>query len=272
LIFSKAGLTNNWGIASYLFDKYADIIDGFNPSEKIGLRLTAMKHHPSRLRRNYTNYVRLNNDQGVAAGCLVVIIAAILIFAAIGVYVGNNYQTWFAHGIAAGMHALIDNSDLPQHEKSEISEIIDQLKNDFLVGDISLAELGLILEGIGSSPALPIGLVTQFEQSYVVPSGLNSDEKLQANINLNRLARGISGDQINWENVDEILAPISDPGEDGNLHLRSPAEVSDDDIREVLATVQEVVDKAGISNEKIEIDISEEFKKSVEDALGRPIG
>ena len=231
-----------------------------------------MKHHPCRLKRNYTNYVRHNNEQGIATGCLVVIIAAILIFTAIGVYVAKNYQTWLAHGIAAGMHALIDNSDLPQHEKSEISEIIDQLKTDFLMGDISLAELGLILEGIGSSPALPIGLIIQFEQSYVVPSGLNSGEKLQANFTLNRLARGISEDQISWENVDEILAPISDPGEDGNQHLRSPSEVSDDDIREVLATVQEVVDMAGISNEKIEFDISEEFKKSVEDALGRPIG
>jgi hypothetical protein len=130
----------------------------------------------------------------------------------------------------------------------------------------------LILEGIGRSPALPMGLVIQFEQSYVVPSGLNSDEKMLANLNLNRLARGISEDQIGWENVDEILAPISDPGEDGNQHLRAPAKVSDDDIREVLTTVQEVVDEAGISAEKVEIDISEEFKKSVEDALGRTIG
>jgi hypothetical protein len=231
-----------------------------------------MKYHAKRLKRNYANFAQIKNDQGVATGCMVVVIAVILIFVASGVYVANNYQTWLAHGIAAGMHALIDNSDLPQHEQSEISEIIDQLKTDYLMEKISPAELGLILEGIGSSPALPIGLVIQFEQSYVAPSGLNSDEKMLAGLNLNRLARGISGNQIGWENVDEILAPISDPDEDGNQHLRAPDRVSDDDIREVLTTVQEVVDEAGISMEKVEIDISEEFKKSVEDALGRTFG
>ena len=225
-----------------------------------------------RLQPNNENTARLRNNQGVATGCLVAIIAVILIFVAVGVYIANNYQTWLAHGIAAGMHALIDNSDLPQQEKSEIIEIIDQIKDGYLAGEISLEELGLILESMGECPALPIGLVTQFEQSYVVSSGLSSEEKALANLNLNRLARGISSGQIGWEVVDEILAPISDPGEDGNQQLRSPAEVSDDDIRIVLATVQEKVDQAGISNEKIEIDISDEFKKSVEDALGRVIG
>ena len=224
-----------------------------------------------RLQPNNVNTARLKNHQGMATGCLVAIIAVILIFVAVGVYIANNYQTWLAHGIAAGMHALIDNSDLPQQEKSEIIEIVDQIKDGYLAGEISLEELGLILESMGECPALPIGLVTQFEQSYVVSSGLSSEEKALANLNLNRLARGISSGQIGWEVVDEILAPISDPGEDGNQHLRAPAEVSDDDIRIVLATVQETVDQAGISNEKIEIDISDEFKKSVEDALGRVI-
>ena len=230
-----------------------------------------MKRHEKRLKQVPVKIALAKNHEGMATGCLVAIIAVILIFVAIGVYVAKNYQTWLAHGIAAGMHAVIDNSDLPQQEKSEITEIIDQIKDGYLAQEISVAELGLILESMGQSPAIPIGLVTQFEESYVVPSGLNSDEKAAANLDLNRLARGISNGQIGWEIIDEILAPISDAGQDGNQHLRAPAQVSDDDIRQVLATVQEAVDEAEISNEKVEIDISDEFKKSVETALGRSI-
>ena len=230
-----------------------------------------MIRHENRLKRIQLNIPPHRRHEGIATGCLVAIIAVILIFVAVGVYVVKNYQTWLAHGIAAGMHALIDNSDLPPPEKSEITDIIDQIKTGYLTGDISLAELGLILENMGQCPAIPIGLVTQFEESYVVPSGLNSDEKAAANLDLNRLARGISNGQIGWEIIDEILAPISDAGQDGNQHLRAPAQVSDDDIRQVLATVQETVDEAEISNEKVEIDISDEFKKSVETALGRSI-
>ena len=230
-----------------------------------------MKRPANRLKQGRINVAPAKNHAGIATGCLVAVIAVILIFVAIGVYVANNYQSWLAHGIAAGMHALIETTDLPQHEKSEITEIIDQIKNDYLKGEISIAELGLILESMSSSPVIPIGLVTQFEESYVVPSGLNSDEKAAANLDLNRLARGISSDQIGWEMVEEILAPISDQGEDGNQHLRTPAEVSDGDIRQVLAAVQETADDAEISREKIEVDISDEFKKSVEIALGREI-
>lgn len=230
-----------------------------------------MKRHENRLKRIQLNIPPHRRHEGFATGCLVAIIAVILIFVAGGVYVVKNYQTWLAHGIAAGMHALIDNSDLPQPEKSEITDIIDQIKNGYLTAEISLAELGLILENMGECPAIPIGLVTQFEGSYVLPSGLDSDEKAAANLDLNRLARGLSGGHIDWEILDEILAPISDAGQDGNQNLRAPAEVSDDDIRQVLAAVQTAADEAGISHVKVEIDISDEFKKSVETALGREI-
>jgi hypothetical protein len=208
---------------------------------------------------------------GIATGCLVAVIAFILIVVAIGVYVANNYQTWLAHGLAAGMHALIDNSDLPPQERYEITEIIDQVKDGYLAGEISLAELGLILESMGQCPAIPMGLVIQFEESYVVPSGLAGDEKAAAHLNLNRLARGITTGEVDWEIIDEILAPISAPGQDGSQRLKAPAEVSDDEIRDVLTTVQAAVDEAGISPEAVAIDISDEFKNSVETALGREI-
>ena len=231
-----------------------------------------MKAHDQGFRQVRLKSTPAMNHQGIATGCLVALISVVLISVAVGVYVTKNYQTWLAHGIAAGMHALIDNSSLPQQEKSEIIALIDQIKDGYLAGEISFAELGLILESMGQCPAIPIGLVTLFEESYVVPSGLSSTEKAAANLNLNRLARGISTEEIDWEVVNEILAPISDPGEDGKLHLRAPAEVSDEDIRQVLATVRQAADRAGISDEKVEIDISDEFKKSVETALGRELG
>ena len=169
------------------------------------------------------------------------------------------------------MHAMIETTDLPQQEKTEIAETIDQIKNGYLNGEISIEELGLILESMGRSSVIPIGLVIQFEESYVIPSGLDSMEKAAANINLNRLARGIADARIDWETAAEILTPISDQDADGHQHLRPPAEVSDDEIRQVLAAVREAADDGGVSMEKIEVDISDEFKNSVESALGLEI-
>jgi hypothetical protein len=214
---------------------------------------------------------KLKRQTGIATAVLVGLIAFFLILVAVGVYAIKNYNVWLAHGVAAGMSAVINNSDIPEQEKSEVTQIISRLKEGYLAEEITLAELGQVLEAIGTCPALPIGLVVQFEQSYVAPSSLSPDEKAAARLHLNRLARGLADGRIDWSVIEQILDPISDPGEDGNQNLRSPDRVSDDEILEVLVTAKEIADEAGISEEMVEIDISNEFEKSVEEALGRSL-
>jgi len=213
----------------------------------------------------------LNTQAGIATALLVGLVAFILICIAIGVWAASNYNVWIAHGITAGMNAVINNSDIPEPEKAEVTQIITRLKEGYLAEEITMAQLGLVLEEIGTCPALPIGLVVQFEQSYVTPSGLSSEEKTAAGLHLNRLARGLADERIDWAVLEQILDPISDPGTDGKKHLRKPDLVTDREILEVLVTAKEIADEAGISEEMVEIDISDEFQKSVEHALGRSL-
>jgi len=224
----------------------------------------ALKSEPNRVEG-------LKSQAGMATALLVGLIAVFLIFVAVGVYAAKNYNVWIAHGITAGMNALINGSAIPEQEKEEVTEIISHLKEGYLAGEITMAELGLVLEAIGTCPALPIGLVVQFEQSYVTPSGLSEDEKMAAALHLNRLARGLADGRIDWAVSEQLLDPISDPGQDGKQHLRSPELVTDHEILEVLVTAKEFADEAEISEDLIEIDISDELRKSVEEALGRSV-
>ena len=224
----------------------------------------ALKSEPNRVEG-------LKSQAGMATALLVGLIAVFLIFVAVGVYAAKNYNVWIAHGITAGMNALINGSAIPEQEKEEVTEIISHLKEGYLTEEITMAELGLVLEAIGTCPALPIGLVVQFEQSYVTPSGLSEDEKMAAVLHLNRLARGLADGRIDWAVSEQLLDPISDPGQDGKQHLRSPELVTDHEILEVLVTAKEFADEAEISEDLIEIDISDELRKSVEDALGRSV-
>ena len=230
-----------------------------------------MKNQPKTPKQNQMNSCGLISSSGIANALLITIIAIFVIFVAAGVYAVKNRHIWIAHGITAAMNAVINNSGLPSQEKSQITEIIHQINQGYLAGEISTAELGLIFEGMAKCPALTIGLVTQFEQSYVVPSGLSSAEKLAADIHLNRLARGLSNGKIRWEIAETILAGISYVDADGTHQLKAPAEVSDEEIREVLVAVKDAADEAGISEMKVEIDISDEFKKTVEHALDRSL-
>jgi hypothetical protein len=213
----------------------------------------------------------LKSQAGIATGLLVGLIAFVLIVVAAGVWAANNYKALIAGGITAGMNAVINSSDIPEEEKADVTRIITRLKEGYLADEITMAELGLVMEAMGSCPALPIGLVVQFEQSYVTPSGLSNEEKEAAGLHLNRLARGLADGRIDWAVIDQILDPISDTQADGNKQLRSPDLVSDHEILEVLVTAKEIADEAEISEEMIEIDISDEFLKSVEQALGRSL-
>ena len=226
----------------------------------------------NRMLKSEPNRVKgFKSQSGIATALLVGLIAVFLIFVAVGVYAAKNYNVWIAHGITAGMNALINGSAIPEQEKAEVTGIISQLKEGYLAEEITMAELGLVLEAIGSCPALPIGLVVQFEQSYVTPSGLSEDEKIAAALHLNRLARGLADGRIDWAVSEQILGPISDPGQDGKQHLRSPELVTDHEILEVLVTAKEIADEAEILEEMLAIDISDEFLKSVETALGRSL-
>lgn len=213
----------------------------------------------------------LKSQSGIATALLVGLIAFVLIIVAAGVWAAKNYNVLIARGITAGMNAVINGSDIPEEEKAEVTRIISRLKEGYLADEITMAELGLVMEAMGSCPALPIGLVVQFEQSYVTPSGLSGEEKEAAGLHLNRLARGLTDGGIDWAVIEHILDPISDTKADGNRQLRSPERVTDHEILEVLVTAKEFADAAGMSEEMVNIDISDEFLKSVEQALGRSL-
>lgn len=155
-----------------------------------------MNNQPTTQTQKHVQYTWVKSQSGMATALLVTILSIFVIFVAAGVYAYKNRQIWIAHGITAAMNAVINNSGIPSQDKSQLIEIIYQVNQGYLAGEITTAELGLIFESMARCPALTIGLVIQFEQTYVVPSGLSSTEKLTADTDLNRLARGLSSGEI----------------------------------------------------------------------------
>ncbi len=209
--------------------------------------------------------------EGLASGCLIAIIVTVAILIGVGIYIASNFKHWAAEGVTVAMTLVIEGSALPDEEKSEIIGILDQLKEDFQTDDITLEELGLILQTIPSCPALSIGMMIQFEASYVETSTLSDEEKIEANLPLNRFAQGLSGGTISWEEAHEVSEPLTDIDAEGKQTLKEPGEITDDEIRQVLAAAKQAADNAGIPGVKIEIDISDEFQKAIEEAIGRAL-
>ncbi len=216
------------------------------------------------------NYL-ITRREGMASGCLIAVIVVVVILVGAGIYVATNFKHWAAEGVAVAMALVIEESALPEQEKSEIIAILGQLKEDFQVGALTFEELGLILQTMENCPALAIGMMTQFEASYVEPSSLNDEEKIEANLILNRFAQGLAGGVISWEDTGEVSESIMTLDDDGNQTIKEPGEVTDDEIRQVLAAARQAADDAGIPEKMIEIDISDEFQKTIEAAIGRSL-
>lgn len=230
-----------------------------------------MVRSPNVMNLTHKNSGLIAQRHGFATGCLIAIIVVVLIIVGGGIYVAKNFKSWAAAGITAAMSMMIEESDLPDMEKSEIVEILNQIKEEYLVGDISLEELGQILEAMADCPAIAMGIVVQFEASYVESSSLSDGEKNDATLALNRFAQGLTSGVIGWEEIEAIVVPISETNAEGDITLKEPARVTDDEIREALAAVKLAVDRAGIPEQLLEIDISESFRKSIEHALARPL-
>lgn len=208
---------------------------------------------------------------GFASGCLIAVVVVVLIIVGAGIFVAKNFKSWAAEGITAAMSMMIEESDLPEVERTEIIEILNQVKEEYLAGDITIEELGHILEAMTSCPAIAMGIVIQFEASYVAISSLSDGEKNEATLALNRFAQGLTNGLIGWEEIEDIIAPISETDAEGKQTLKDPGSVTDDEILEALAAVKRAADNAGISEELVEVDISESFRTTIEEALARPL-
>ena len=211
------------------------------------------------------------SQQGIASGCLIAIVVVAIIFVGGGIYVAKNYRIWAAKAVTFAMTAVISKSDLPPGEKSEITDILALLKENYIAGEIELEELGTIFEAMANCPALAVGMVVQFEASYVNPSALRDDEKADARLHLNRFAQGLNNDSIGWGQLDEVTGPILISNSEQDRDLKPPGQCSADEIRQVLANVKAAADQQSIPLQFVHIDISDEFLKTIEGALGREL-
>jgi hypothetical protein len=211
------------------------------------------------------------DQRGIAGGCLIAIALLIVILVGGGMFVANHYRVWAAKAVTMAMAAVINESDLPAEEKNQIVDILDQVKENYLVEEIQLEELGTILEAMGDCPSLAIGMVVQFEASYVTPSALSEAQKAEAHLHLNRFAQGLINDSIGWGQLEDVTAPITEATANHEKTLKPPHRCSAFEIQQVVANAKAAADQQNIPLFFMDIDISDEFLKTIESALGRPL-
>ena len=199
-------------------------------------------------------------------GCLIAFVVILVLGIIAGVYAYRKFPEWAAIGISEGAKQVINETDLPEEEKVDISVQIDRLAAATRERKLSLAQMGEFFQNLVQSPLMTTLGMSMVDKKYIVPSGLSDEEKTAARVTVQRFMRGAIDQKISQADVEKAMAPVSTRKPDGNMELKQS--VTDEELNEFLTTAKAQADAAGIPEEVEAVDPSDEFKRIVDKTLG----
>jgi len=181
----------------------------------------------------------------------------------IGGYVGyRNFPEW-THKVIV---SAVDDSELDDQAKQDIKVQMDRLLKEYRAGNISNERFLEGLEELGDSPIFLLLMSYAAMESYIAPSGLSDDEKADAKLVFQRVARGTFEKKIKADDLEQAFSYISEKDFNGNRQVKN--NVPDEDLRSLVKECRRVADEAGIPNEPYQVDVAAEVKRIVDRALG----
>ena len=235
-------------------------------------RLSPIRHRKHTTRRG-----------NLLVGCGVVLVVVIILLVIGGIFVAMNVRGWTANASTKAIDQMLTEAQIDPDEHAEIMVHIDSLMTRFVDGDVEWGQFGKIAEQLVHSPVVPAALVIGLDRLYLSNSGLASEEKVQSRIDLARYTQALFDDALPPESINDVLAPVITNNPDDNdiklnlkmdengrsiTALKSADEVSDEDLRTLVASAKAKADEAGIGEKPVEIDLSDEIGKAIGIALG----
>lgn len=181
-------------------------------------------------------------------------------------YVASNIEGWVVGLGREAIVAGINDSELPPEEKQEIITQVDRVVAAYKEGKLTQADLERVMTELEDAPAIKALAMYGIENEYLEDSNLDEQELAQARTTFNRVLRGVYEGKIS----DETFWNALPDGEGEPVNLASTAaneNAQDDELRLTIAKLKVLADNARISDDPFTLDIGDEVKKLVDQAL-----
>lgn len=227
---------------------------------------------------------RLHHRRGnLLVGCGVVLAVLVILVAIGGYIVATNWRSWTASTSTKMIDTMLTEAQIDPDEHAEIMLEIESVMERFENKEITVEEIGKIVEELAESPVIPAALVIALDKLYITTSGLPEEERVQARTDLTRFTQGLFDESIDPNAINGVLEPVVTNTPDDNdirlnltldqgggtiTALRSADEVSDEELRTLIANAKSKADEAGVGENPEPIDLSDEIKKAIGIALG----
>ncbi len=204
----------------------------------------------------------------IALGCGIATLVIIILVVIGGWFVARNARSWASSGFAAIINQAVEQSTLPDDQKQAITARVDQVKQDFADGKITLEQIGSAMEAVNIEGLIVAGMAQNVGASMVESSSLSDDDKADAKQALNRLAHGVLDGQINQSQAKQALDPIL--VNSGSADWQFKPSPTESDLLKVTDNAAALADQAGVSEEAEEIDFAQRVGEAFDQALGQP--
>ncbi len=229
---------------------------------------------------------------GLLLGCGGIVLVSVLACAGGVWYVQQNFDKWIVGLVREGIVAVIQESEIPDAEKSEVIAQVDRVVKAYKDRKINQQDMERLMEELQDSPVFTMIGVWGMEKQYLESSGLSDEEKQAGRRAFERALRGVYEKKIDPQQIHDLLpnqfeedvdlamdADTADAPDGGNAADAKmpdadaegpnfdPKPITDDDVRKMIAEVKKLADDKGIPDEPFAIDIGNEVTKVVDQAL-----
>ena len=205
---------------------------------------------------------------GCLIGCLVTFGICCVLCAGTGYFVYSNASKWIISTAREGVRTVLEESELPLEEQTEILDQFDRVATAYQNGDVTLEELGPAFEELFKSPVLMSIMVKAIESKYLEPSGLSDEEKDQGRRTLMRVMRGVLEEEFEEADIKKLASRfLKNPDHKPDEQPELKDSLTDEELRELLAEAKSLADTKEIPDEDYDVKISEVVKRIVDNVL-----
>lgn len=194
-------------------------------------------------------------------GCLGTLVLAAALVVLAGWYAWKKLPDWSRNMLVS----TIEASELPADQKQRIVAQIDRVVSEYKAGRASFQQVSSVLSELADSPLFSLSMAYAAAVQYIEPSGLGAEEKEEARIALQRVARGVYEKRISVEQLDPALDYVSTRQPNGQRQFAE--NVTDQELRALVAECRRLADDHDIPPGPFEVDIAAEVQRAVDRAL-----
>jgi hypothetical protein len=206
---------------------------------------------------------------GCLKGCFMMLLLMVIVIAVLAYVISRNWRGWAASFTDSFIiPSALDATNLPEQEKQEIHVELKRPLDALRSGELKFAQMENLVEAIVESPLLPTLALSVVDATYFSKSHLPPEEITEGRLALRRFARGVVEHKIGEQSVERVLSHIADRDGDKWVFRK---EVTDDQLRALIATAAQEADAAGVPAQVQEVDPSDEVRRVIDAVMGPPV-